>query len=80
MLTFTLHDLLSDFDVGIMDAICDGHIECNDLLTSITGTPLTLATRPCSCLYVCGVYLCNPSLTGMAHSMSLLMGSLGFLF
>ncbi|XP_031383711.1 triacylglycerol lipase 1 isoform X2 [Punica granatum] len=27
----------SDFDVGIMDAICDGRIECNDLLTSITG-------------------------------------------
>ncbi|KAK4792277.1 hypothetical protein SAY86_022712 [Trapa natans] len=27
----------SDFDVRIMDAICDGHIECNDLLTSITG-------------------------------------------
>ncbi|KAF5448210.1 hypothetical protein F2P56_028766 [Juglans regia] len=30
-------NLRSDWGVNLLDSVCDGHVDCNDLLTSITG-------------------------------------------
>lgn len=39
ILAMGIHQLnfRSDWGVNLMDSICDGHLDCNDLLTSITG-------------------------------------------
>ena len=41
-----------------MDSICDGHVDCNDLLTSITGSStLSLSFFPIAphvCIFVFG--------------------------
>lgn len=39
LMALGLHQLnfRSDTDVQIMDSLCDGHLDCNDLLSSITG-------------------------------------------
>ncbi|BFG41948.1 hypothetical protein CerSpe_282210 [Prunus speciosa] len=39
ILAMGIHELnfRSDWGVNLLDSICDGHVDCNDLLTSITG-------------------------------------------
>lgn len=32
--------IFSDWGVNLLDSVCDGHVDCNDLLTSITGSSI----------------------------------------
>ena len=53
--------IFSDWGVNLMDSICDGHVDCNDLLSSITGSS-TLSLLACvhicvwTWLYICTVF------------------------
>lgn len=46
--------IFSDWGIKLMDSICDGHVDCNDLLSSITGSStLSLSLSPCMCAHLC---------------------------
>jgi len=68
---FVLYIIFSDWGVDLLDSICDGHVDCNDLLTSITGSSilsLFMHVYVCICLLGHGhLTVCVQSAYGSMH-------------